>query len=114
MSFLALYTYPCILRQGLIESGSRAGTLHTVHMNGYIGQQCQVPRPFDGSCQGALVSGAGAGTAARLNLASIRNKVAQFIGVSIIDYFVFIGTKCADTALGHVSTFAPSGTSWSV
>jgi hypothetical protein len=61
-----------------------------------------VPRPLYRHRQGTLMFSTGTGSTPRLNLASIRYKVAQFSRVFVVYLFDLTNTKGTNLALGDI------------
>lgn len=73
-------------------------------MIGGEGQEREMPRPFDGEREFALVPRAGADFAAGANLAAIGEIAAQLIAVLVINNFGFVFAVDADPAGGGRKT----------
>lgn len=67
-------------------------------------------RPFNGSGEFALVSGACTGAAPRFDFCSIGHIAAQFIRIFKIDNLIFIGAEEADFTLWYIARSARSCT----
>jgi len=57
---------------------------------------------FEGDGQGPLMLGASARLTARVDLASLRNKSAQFDGVFVVDIIYFVAAEGADFTLRNI------------
>jgi hypothetical protein len=73
--------------------------VHTAHVFGRKGQECEMARAFDGEGDFALMSRAGADFAARANLAAVGQIAAQLVAVFIVNDFVFVFAVDTDPAL---------------
>ena len=78
--------------------------LDAAHMLCGEGQQGHVARAFERDGQAALVLGAGAGFAARLNLGAVRQVAAQALGILIVDVAHVVHTELADLAARAIFT----------
>ena len=63
---------------------------------GRVGEESQVPRSLYGYGQPTLVLCAGSGLAARFDLALVRQKPRQEVGVLVVDAILLIGAEGAD------------------
>jgi len=66
--------------------------------SGYEGQQGHLPRPPDGARHGPLVMGAGAGAAARQDLAPFRDELAQDANILVVNMLYLVHAELADAA----------------
>jgi len=73
-----------------------------VHMLSGIRNQSQMSGPLDRHSHRSLMLGAGAGLAARIDPAPLRNILAQLAGVLIIYYINFVAAEGANFPLGDV------------
>src|SRR5690349_1431208 len=69
-----------------------------------------MPCPLEGHGQGALVPGTGAGLAARLDLAPLRQVAAQAIHIFVVNIGQLFGAEATDFAPGHEALFAARAT----
>src|SRR5581483_5041013 len=70
----------------------------TAHVFRCQRQQGEMPRPFDGERQFALMARAGANLAAWANLAAVGQVAAQLVAVFVINNFVLVFAVNADSA----------------
>jgi hypothetical protein len=92
--------YECF--QEMLELYANAPGL--ADMLGYKRQQSQVPRPFYGRSQGALVLGAGSAFPSWRYLSSIGYIRSQYRRVFIIYVHHFVPAKETDLTLGYISS----------
>src|ERR671928_800326 len=71
-------------------------------MPGGIRQQRQLARPFEGRGEPALMLGTGAGLAARLDLAALREEAAQARRILVVDALHVVNTEAADAATATI------------
>jgi hypothetical protein len=69
-------------------------------------EQRQVPGTLESGGEHALVTGAGAGLSARLDLATVRDITAKAARLLVVDVGHFVDAECTDPAAAEAATTA--------
>ncbi len=79
-------------------------------MIGGVWQQGEVASAFDGERQAALVPGAGAGLAARVDLPALRDEAPELARLLVVDVLDLVDAEGADFAPAETSAPAAAAT----
>jgi hypothetical protein len=74
-----------------------------------VGQEREVPGPLEGHGQHALVTGAGAGLAAGVDLAAVRHITAELGGFFVVNMLDLVDAKGTDATPAKAAAATPAG-----